>query len=65
MKHCNFDSISSALQVQMKKQNTITEKWPNQMKLEIGQEGAEEEFRTILGSNCTSVERYVEWKRDD
>ncbi len=47
----------------MKKINTIHEKWPTQLKLKAGQEGAEEEFRLNLGSGFTNIERYVEWRR--
>ncbi len=34
-----------------------------QLKLKQGQEGAQEEFDGLLGSNLTGLERYVEWKR--
>jgi len=60
----NFKEISKDLGVEMKNINTITEKWPNQLKLQLGQPGAEEEFRLLLGSGFTNIERYVEWRKD-
>lgn len=60
---CDFKQISADLGVEMKKLNTIVEKWPTQLKLKVGQKGAEEEFRLNLGSSFTNVERYVEWRR--
>jgi hypothetical protein len=47
----------------MKKSNTVIEKWPTQLKLQLRQKGAEEDFRLNLGSSFTNVERYVEWRR--
>jgi hypothetical protein len=63
MVFCNFEQIEADLGVEMKKSNTIVEKWPTQLKLTVGQKGAEEEFRLKLGSSCTNIERYVEWRR--
>jgi hypothetical protein len=60
---CNFKQISTDLGVEMKKINTIVEEWPTQLKLKLGQKDAEEEFRLKLGSGCTNIERYVEWRR--
>jgi len=34
-----------------------------QLKLQPGQEGAQEEFELIQASNWSGLERYVEWKR--
>jgi hypothetical protein len=47
----------------MKNINTVVKKWPTQLKLQLGQKGAEEEFRLLLGSGFTNIERYVEWRR--
>ena len=58
-----FKKISTDLGVEMKKSNTIVEKWPTQLKLKVGEQGAEEEFRLHLGSGCGSIERHVEWSR--
>lgn len=62
---CEFEKISMNLRVEMKNINTIVEKWPTQLKLHLGQRGAEEEFRLKLGSDSTNIERYVEWRRVD
>jgi len=43
--------------------NSIVEKHPTQVKLQPGEPGAEEEFRLLLSSNVTNLERYVEWRR--
>ena len=59
----DFEQISADLGVEMKKSNTIVEKWPTQLKLKVGQKGAEEEFRLNLGSSFTNIERYIEWRR--
>src|SRR5277367_2629535 len=61
----DFEQISIDLSVEMKTVNTVVEKWPTQLKLQLGQKGAEEEFRLKLGSGFTNIERYVEWRRVD
>ena len=61
----NFEQVSAELNVEMKERNTVVEEWPTQLKLKVGEKGAEEEFRWCLGSGFTNVERYVEWKRVD
>jgi hypothetical protein len=58
-----FEEISADLGVEMKSINTIAERWPTQLKLQPGQTGAEEEFRLLLGSGFTRIERYVEWRK--
>jgi len=63
MSRWNFTQMSAELGLEMKKDNTIVDKWPTQLKLKLGQQGAEEEFRLLLGSGCANIERYVEWKR--
>jgi hypothetical protein len=63
MEFCEFEKISENLGVEMKGSNTIVAKWPTRLKLEVGQEGAEEEFRLNLGSGSTNIERYVEWRK--
>jgi hypothetical protein len=56
----DFEKISVDLGVKLKNINTVVEKWPTQLKLQLGQEGAEEEFRLQLGSGFTNIERYAE-----
>lgn len=53
-----FEQISADLGVEMKRSNTIVEKWPTQLKLKVGQKGAEEEFRLNLGSSFTNIARH-------
>jgi hypothetical protein len=60
MMFCNFEEISADLCLEMKKSNTVVEKWPTRLKLQLRQKGAEEEFRLKFGSGFTCVERYVE-----
>ncbi|KAK4207107.1 hypothetical protein QBC37DRAFT_456544 [Rhypophila decipiens] len=59
----DFDGLSTKLGVSEKECNTIVEKWPTRLKLRHGQDGAQEEFMVLLGSNFSGTERYVEWKR--
>ncbi|KAF2714991.1 hypothetical protein K504DRAFT_395900 [Pleomassaria siparia CBS 279.74] len=56
-----FDTISTALGVTMKKTNTVIEPWPTALKLRPAQKGAQEEFDLLLASNFSGLERYVEW----
>jgi hypothetical protein len=58
-----FDAISTAHGVIMKRKNTIVEPWPNALKLRPTQKGAQEEFKLLLASNLSGLERYVEWQR--
>jgi hypothetical protein len=38
----DFEKISVDLRVKINNINTVVEKWPTQLKLQLGQEGAEE-----------------------
>ncbi|KAJ5150509.1 uncharacterized protein N7500_010698 [Penicillium coprophilum] len=58
-----FTRVAADLKVDFKKRNTIVEEWPTQLKLQLKQKGAVEEFRTLLGSNFSGLEHYVEWRR--
>ncbi|KAG0156690.1 hypothetical protein PDIDSM_3871 [Penicillium digitatum] len=58
-----FDRISVDLQVAMKDRNTVVEAWPTKPILKPGQQGSQDEFDILLGSNYTCVERLVEWRR--
>ena len=62
MELLNFKKISTDLRVAMKG-NTVTEKWPTQLNLWMGQEGSKEDFSLMLGAGFTNVERYIEWQR--
>ena len=58
-----FASIGMSQGVYIKSPNTIVEKWPTQLKRQISQIGAREEFSALLGSDLSGLERYVEWSR--
>ncbi|KAJ5970760.1 uncharacterized protein N7479_000678 [Penicillium vulpinum] len=58
-----FNRVAADLKVVFKSRNTIIEEWPTQLKLQLGQKGAEEEFRNLLGSDFSGLEHYVEWRR--
>lgn len=58
-----FKQICADLNVEMKEIHTIVEKWPTRLKLQLGEEGAKEEFRALLGSTFIGTERHVEWRR--
>ena len=60
-----FDQISAEINITEKESNTVTERWPMQLKLQPGQEGAQEEFELVLASNWSGLERYVEWRREE
>jgi hypothetical protein len=57
-----FDEISTELNVTMKKINTVVEAWPTKQTLQLGHKEAEHEFKVLLGSNYTCLERFAEWK---
>jgi hypothetical protein len=59
----NFESVAPQSGAAEKENNTVVEKWPLKLKRQLGQEGAQEEFSVMLGSNGTGVERYMEWTR--
>ncbi|KAM3550499.1 hypothetical protein ARSEF4850_008310 [Beauveria asiatica] len=59
----NFAGISKTTGAVMKDGNTVIEKWPTRPKLGVHEIGAKEEFRRLLGSSFTCIERYVEWRR--
>jgi len=59
----DFSRVAADLHLEMKKNNSVAEKWPTQLKLKLGDKGAEEEFRLNLGSGVSCVERYVEWRK--
>ncbi|KAJ5501693.1 hypothetical protein N7453_006510 [Penicillium expansum] len=58
-----FDRISADLQIAMKDLNTVVKAWPTKPILKPGQQGSQDEFNILLGSNFTCVERLVEWRR--
>jgi hypothetical protein len=59
----NFEAVAPQSGAAEKENNTVVEKWPLKLKRQLGQEGAQEEFSVMLGSNGTGVERYMEWTR--
>ncbi|KAJ5356800.1 hypothetical protein N7517_011409 [Penicillium concentricum] len=58
-----FNRVAADLKVVFKSRNTIIEEWPTQLKLQLKQKGAVEEFRILLGSDFSGLEHYVEWRR--
>ncbi|KAJ8610581.1 hypothetical protein MRB53_038486 [Persea americana] len=56
----NFRNISAASNGAMKTKNSIVEAWPFQLKLRYGTAGSQHEFDTILASNLSGLEHYVE-----
>jgi hypothetical protein len=58
-----FDKVSVSLGVAQKKTHTVVQPWPTALKIQPMQEGAREEFKLLLASNYSGLERYVEWKR--
>ncbi|OQE36198.1 hypothetical protein PENCOP_c012G06427 [Penicillium coprophilum] len=58
-----FTRVAADLKVDFKSRNTIVEEWPTQLKLQVKQKGGVEEFNTLLGSDFSGLEHYVEWRR--
>ncbi|KAF4339369.1 hypothetical protein FBEOM_6783 [Fusarium beomiforme] len=57
-----FNRYPECMQAELKDQNTIIERWLTKPKLQLGQDGAQEEFYRLLAS-ATGKEFYLEWKR--
>ncbi|PKS05121.1 hypothetical protein jhhlp_008488 [Lomentospora prolificans] len=45
-----YEKMEAEAKVKEKKENTIDEPWPNNLKFKLGQKSAEEELRLLLGS---------------
>ncbi|KAF5541431.1 hypothetical protein FMEXI_7944 [Fusarium mexicanum] len=59
-----FDKFPEFLNVGIKDQHTIIDKWRFRLKLKPGQQGAQQEFdRMMMGQGVTGKEFYLEWKR--
>ncbi|KAF5577993.1 hypothetical protein FPCIR_11794 [Fusarium pseudocircinatum] len=59
-----FDKFPEFLNVGIKDQHTIVDKWRFRLKLKPGQQGAQQEFdRMMMGQGVTGKEFYLEWKR--
>ncbi|KAF5658279.1 SET MYND domain-containing protein [Fusarium denticulatum] len=59
-----FDKFPEFLNVGIKDEHTIIDKWRFRLKLKPGQKGAQEEFdRMMMGQGVTGKELYLEWKR--
>lgn len=52
------------LGVKMRQRNAVVEPWPMRLKKKPGEEGADEEFQSLLASSSSGAERYVEWVRE-
>lgn len=63
----DFDSIARDFGVKIKTENTIIDKWPTRPRLRDrdGNTNGDdvEQFWKCLGSDFTTLERYVEWTR--
>jgi hypothetical protein len=59
----DFAGMQPRLGLELKADNTVIEKWPTALKMELPQPGAQEEFDVLLASGHGGNERYVEWKR--
>ncbi|KEY75023.1 hypothetical protein S7711_01362 [Stachybotrys chartarum IBT 7711] len=64
MKEFEFREASELFGAMLKENHTIIQPWPNQLKLQPGQVGAQEEFDRCMSAGLTSKERYVEWQRN-
>ncbi|KKA28146.1 hypothetical protein TD95_000989 [Thielaviopsis punctulata] len=62
MERWNFRDIAKVVEVKMKKRNTIVDEWPWRLKLASCTPEAQREFDIARASNCSGIERYVEWR---
>ena len=63
MRELGFKEIGNYLGLEMKEKHSIIDQWPFRIKRQPHHVGAEEEFATLLASDVSGTERYVEWKR--
>lgn len=61
MQQGHFLEISRDARLEMKKKNTIVERWP----MRLGENATEKDFNILSSSGHTGCERYVEWKSID
>ncbi|KAI4280686.1 MAG: hypothetical protein L6R38_004262 [Xanthoria sp. 2 TBL-2021] len=59
-----FKASSKQTGVKMRQRNAVVEPWPMRLKKKPGEEGADEEFQSLLASSSSGAERYVEWVRE-
>lgn len=59
----DFPHIASHNGLNIKAQNTLTEKWPFVVKLKKGEPGFDEDFNLLFASSDIGIETYVEWAR--
>lgn len=57
-----FVDIANKTSMQMKRKNTIIEKWPYRLRKKFGEAGAAEEFESLIASGVSGYEVYVEWQ---
>ncbi|KAL4805432.1 hypothetical protein BDV18DRAFT_140850 [Aspergillus unguis] len=60
-----FSTVGQSFNAAMKEPNTIIDRAPFQLKLQPGEEGAQEEFEQRFCDGVSGQERYVEWRRTD
>ena len=64
MRVVEFEASARGAGVKMRTKNRVVEMWPMRLKKQPEEQGAKEEFETVLASRSSGAERYVEWVKD-
>ncbi|KAL8852428.1 MAG: hypothetical protein Q9221_002658 [Calogaya cf. arnoldii] len=56
-----FEAFSKQTGVKMRQRNAIVDAWPTRLKKKPGENGADDEFHSLMASYSSGAERYVEW----
>lgn len=63
MTESHFDLSEPLAGMVMRDRHKIIDKWPLRLKFDFRENGAQEEFDSLMESGHTGCERYVEWTR--
>lgn len=53
---------ADSVNMMMKEEHTIIDKWPLSLKKRYGSPGAKDEFRELMALGHVGTDRYVEWR---
>jgi hypothetical protein len=58
-----FGPLTARLGSEVKRGNSVVERWPTRLKHKQEEAWSQHEFKILLGSDFSGLERYVEWRR--
>ena len=64
MRTVDFQACARGAGVKMRKKHRVVDMWSMRLKKGPEEQGAKEEFETVLASRSSGSERYVEWVRE-